>query len=48
VYGNGAYARFVQVVNEDGIVKEEDEIRILEKQNNQWKLVLVGVHATKK
>ena len=43
VYGNGAYARFVQVVTEDGVVKEEDEIRILEKQNGQWKLVLVGV-----
>jgi hypothetical protein len=43
VYGNGAYARFVQYTTTDGITEAEDELRILEKQNNQWKIVLVGV-----
>jgi hypothetical protein len=43
VYGNGAYARFVQITTLNGVTKEEDEIRVLEKQNNQWKIVLVAV-----
>lgn len=43
VYGSGAYARFVQITTEDGKTREEDELRILEKQNNKWKIVLVGV-----
>lgn len=43
VYGNGAYARFVQITTTEGKTIEEDELRILEKHNNQWKIVLVGV-----
>lgn len=43
VYGSGAYARFVQITTEDGNVKVEDELRVLEKQNGQWKIVLVGL-----
>ena len=43
VYGNGAYARFVQYTTEAGVTVAEDELRILEKQNTQWKIVLVGV-----
>jgi len=43
VYGNGAYARFVQISTNEGQTVEEDELRILEKQSNQWKIVLVGV-----
>ena len=43
VYGQGAYARFVQYTTEDRVTVVQDELRILEKQNNQWKIVLVGV-----
>lgn len=44
VYGNGAYARFRQRVITDGVKgNEQVEIRILEKQKNVWKIVLVGV-----
>ena len=44
IYGNGAFARFKQRVITDGIPgKEQTEIRILEKDKNAWKIVLVGV-----
>jgi hypothetical protein len=43
VYGTGAYARFVQYTTDEGATVVEDELRILENQNNQWKIVLVGV-----
>lgn len=43
VYGTGAYARFVQYTTNEGVTVVEDELRILEKQNNRWKIVLVGV-----
>jgi hypothetical protein len=44
VYGSGAFARFKQVVTSDGVRgPEQTEIRILEKDKNTWKIVLVGV-----
>ena len=44
VYGDGAYARFKQRVVTDGVPgPEQVEIRVLEKQNNAWKILLVGV-----
>jgi hypothetical protein len=47
VYGNGAYARFKQRVITNGVKgPEQVEIRVLEKDpadNNQWKILLVGV-----
>jgi hypothetical protein len=44
VYGNGAYARFKQYVVTNGVRGPEQlEIRILEKDQNQWKILLVGV-----
>ena len=45
VYGNGAYARFIQTLK-DGIDTEvTSQIRVLEKQNGKWKVVCVGVTA---
>ncbi len=43
VYGNGAYARFIQLTTNEGVTVAEDELRILKKHDNQWKIVLVGV-----
>lgn len=46
VYGTGAFARFKQRVITDGVPGiEQTEIRILEKDKNNkdWKIVLVGV-----
>lgn len=44
VYGNGAYARFKQRLVTDGIPgPEQVEIRVLEKDKNNWKILLVGV-----
>lgn len=49
VYGNGAYARFRQKIITDGVAgNEQMEIRVLEKQKNVWKIVLVGVLNVKK
>ena len=45
VYGNGAYARFIQTLK-DGIDTEvTSQIRVLEKKNGKWKVVCVGVTA---
>lgn len=45
LYGNGAYARFTQRV-EDGIDKEvTSQMRVLEKHDGKWKVVCVGVVA---
>jgi len=45
VYGNGAYARFIQTLK-DGIDTEvTSQVRVLEKQNGKWKIVCVGVTA---
>jgi hypothetical protein len=44
IYGDGAYARFKQRVITDGVPgPEQVEIRVLEKNNNNWKILLVGV-----
>jgi hypothetical protein len=46
IYKDGAYARFKQVVISDGVRgPEQTEIRVLEKdkQNKEWKIILVGV-----
>lgn len=44
VYGNGAFARFKQRNVTDGVAGPlQTEIRILEKEKNIWKIVLVGV-----
>jgi hypothetical protein len=44
VYGSGAYARFKQYVVANGVKgPEQTEIRILEKDKNAWKIVLVAV-----
>ena len=49
VYGTGAFARFKQVVTAGGVRGgEQTEIRILEKEKNTWKIVLVGVLRNKK
>jgi hypothetical protein len=48
VYGNAAYARFTQKV-EDNLGRDEQvEVRMLEKHNGQWKIVYVGVIARQK
>lgn len=43
IYGNGAYARYVQYATTDGVTVVENQLRVLEKHDNQWKIVLVGV-----
>jgi hypothetical protein len=44
VYGNGAYARFKQRLITNGVVgPEQVEIRVLEKDKDRWKILLVGV-----
>lgn len=48
VYGNSAYARFTQKVQDDVGRDEQAEVRVLEKVNGQWKIVHVGVIAKQK
>jgi hypothetical protein len=44
VYGNGAYARFKQRVVTNGVAGPlQEEIRVLEKDKDKWKILLVGV-----
>jgi hypothetical protein len=44
VYGNGAYARFKQRLITNGVEgPEQVEIRVLEKDKDMWKILLVGV-----
>lgn len=44
IYCDGAYARFKQRVITDGVPgPEQTEIRVLEKDKEGWKIVLVGV-----
>lgn len=44
VYGNGAYARFKQRVVTNGVPGPvQEEIRVLEKEKDKWKILLVGV-----
>jgi hypothetical protein len=48
VYGNSAYARFTQKIQDDLGRDEQAEVRVLEKINGQWKIVHVGVIAKQK
>ena len=48
VYGNAAYARFTQKIQDDLGRDEQEEVRVLEKQNGQWKIIHVGVIAKQK
>jgi len=41
VYGNGAYARFVQRVKDDVDIDETSQVRVLEKMDGKWKVVCV-------
>jgi hypothetical protein len=48
IYGTGAYARFTQHVNDDTNRPAQEEVRVLEKINGQWKIVCVSVIAIQK
>jgi hypothetical protein len=48
VYGNSAYARFTQKVQDDVGRDEQAEVRVLEKIDGKWKVVHVGVIAKQK
>lgn len=48
IYGNGAYARFTQHVKDDTDRPSQEEVRVLEKINGQWKIVCVSVIAVQK
>lgn len=45
VYGNGAYARFVQKVDDEIDRDETSQIRVLEKKDGNWKVICVGAVA---
>ncbi len=45
VYGNGAYARFIQRVKDEIDRDETSQIRVLEKKDGKWKVVCVGAIA---
>lgn len=45
VYGNGAYARFVQKVDDEIDRDETSQIRVLEKKDGKWKVICVGAIA---
>lgn len=48
VFGNSAYARFTQKVEDNVGRDEQAEVRVLERLNGQWKIVHVGVIAKQK
>jgi hypothetical protein len=48
VYGNGAYARFTQKVNDNTNRPPQAEVRVLEKVKGKWKIVCVSVIAIEK
>jgi ketosteroid isomerase-like protein len=48
IYGNGAYVRFNQIVNDGTVRPGQAEVRVLEKINGQWKIVCVSVIALEK
>ncbi len=48
VFGNGAYARFTQKVNDNTRRPPQAEVRVLEKVKGQWKIVCVSVIAIEK
>lgn len=45
VYGTGAYARFVQRVDDNIDRDETSQVRVLEKKDGKWKIVCVGAIA---
>lgn len=45
VYGNGAYARFVQKVDDEIDRDETSQVRVLEKKDGKWKVICVGAIA---
>lgn len=48
IYGNSAYVRYKQQVNDDSIRPPQEEVRVLEKVKGQWKIVCVNVIALEK
>jgi len=48
IFGNGAYVRFNQYVNDGTNRPGQAEVRVLEKVNGQWKIVCVSVIALEK
>ena len=48
VFGNGAYARFTQKVNDNSRRPPQAEVRVLEKVKGEWKIVCVSVIAIEK
>ncbi len=48
IFGNGAYARFIQHVHDDTLRPPQEEVRVLEKINGQWKIICVSVIAIEK
>lgn len=48
IFGNGAYARFTQKVNDNTNRPPQAEVRVLEKIKGQWKIVCVSVIAMEK
>ena len=45
VYGNGAYAHFIQKSVDELDTEETSQIRVLEKKNGKWRVVCVSVVA---
>jgi len=45
IYGNGAYVRYSQKVNDDIDRDQTSHVRILEKKDGKWKVVCVGAIA---
>lgn len=46
VFGNGAYVRFIQKVNDDFDQGVTSQVRILEKVDGKWKVVYMGAIAS--
>lgn len=47
VYGNGAFAHYIQRVKEGGVQRDEtSQIRVLEKKDGKWKVVCVNAIAS--
>lgn len=46
VYGNGAYARFIQRSVDEMDTEETSQVRVLEKKDGKWKVVCVSVVAS--
>ena len=42
VYGNGAYARFIQRAQDSNETEETTQMRVLEKKDGKWKLICMN------